>query len=265
MTTNEYVTIYGVGLLDDLHNYFPELLYNSERFASVQQVLQYIISNVHNRFDLYGYGRSLYSRTPTETPAYSFTEGIRGHTPPQAQPPATFTGQQAAATVIADPLYSWIPIGRTNNIDENVDASVRLLTSLFTGFPIMEDLRFVNRVASNVAAGRISGEFMEPVVIRPTQEELARATSLETLTTNASNMCSICQEEMVTGEEVRTIQACTHGFHRRCIDTWFTRNVRCPVCRHDIRGSMSTPTATSPRSPPPVRRQGTFGRTQHPS
>jgi hypothetical protein len=24
-------------------------------------------------------------------------------------------------------------------------------------------------------------------------------------------------------------------FHQTCIDAWFERNVRCPMCRHDIR------------------------------
>ena len=34
--------IYSVQLLNDLHNYFPDLLYNFRRFQNVQDVLGYI-------------------------------------------------------------------------------------------------------------------------------------------------------------------------------------------------------------------------------
>lgn len=249
MSSNEYVTIYGVGILDDLHNYFPELLYNSERFVSVQHILQYVVGNVHSRFDLFTYGRNLYSRR---------------HTPMSASASTGQPATEATGALGADPLYTWIPLNQANSIDENMDASIRLLTSLFTGIRPMEDISFVNRVGGGVGLGLgRRGEFMDPVIVRPTQEDLGRATTLETLTSNSSNICSICQEEMVSGEEVRTIRACTHRFHRRCVDTWFARNTRCPVCRHDIRGTTATTAAAaSPRTPPVARRQGTFGRMQ---
>jgi hypothetical protein len=39
---SNYETLYGVGLLDDVHNYFPALLYDSDSFRTVQDVLQYV-------------------------------------------------------------------------------------------------------------------------------------------------------------------------------------------------------------------------------
>jgi hypothetical protein len=75
---------------------------------------------------------------------------------------------------------------------------------------------------------------MEPVVVRPTAEQIATATTIETVV-GEEEMCAICQDSIASGTEARSINACDHTFHTGCIDTWFTTNVRCPVCRHDIR------------------------------
>jgi hypothetical protein len=45
--------------------------------------------------------------------------------------------------------------------------------------------------------------------------------------------CAICQESVGI---MTKINRCGHGFHDACIQSWFTRSVRCPVCRWDIRG-----------------------------
>ena len=57
---SNYETLYGVGLLDDLHNYFPALLYDSSSFENVQSVLGYIQRQTRNRFDLFSYGQREY-------------------------------------------------------------------------------------------------------------------------------------------------------------------------------------------------------------
>ncbi len=67
---SNYETLYGVGLLDDLHNYFPALLYDSSSFESVQDVLGYIHQQTRNRFDLFSYGQREYLSThPPPQPA----------------------------------------------------------------------------------------------------------------------------------------------------------------------------------------------------
>lgn len=75
--------------------------------------------------------------------------------------------------------------------------------------------------------------FEDPVIVRPTAEQIATATTIETLTDD--EVCAICQDTIAATTEARTINACDHQFHTGCIDTWFQQNVRCPVCRHDIR------------------------------
>ena len=75
---------------------------------------------------------------------------------------------------------------------------------------------------------------MDPVIVRPTQEQIDNGTIVER-NEGEGEMCSICQDAIPFDSDMRTINHCEHSFPVGCIDTWFQRNVRCPVCRHDIR------------------------------
>ncbi|KAE8663643.1 putative RING zinc finger protein [Hibiscus syriacus] len=44
--------------------------------------------------------------------------------------------------------------------------------------------------------------------------------------------CVICLSEFVTGECLRILPKCNHGFHTRCIDIWLSSHSSCPTCRH---------------------------------
>lgn len=44
--------------------------------------------------------------------------------------------------------------------------------------------------------------------------------------------CVICCGE-VCFDIVRRLK-CGHEFHINCIDRWFTKNKKCPVCRYEI-------------------------------
>lgn len=46
--------------------------------------------------------------------------------------------------------------------------------------------------------------------------------------------CSICLEDM---ERDVSVMPCKHYFHTRCLKTWVTHDMRCPICRyHLIKG-----------------------------
>ena len=206
---SSYDNHYGVQLLDDIHNYFPAILYEPERFQSVSHLLQYIRSQTRRRFDLFSNADSSYAR---------HLESQR----PQPQPQTILTRTSirprmeiAPTTVVMDPH------------DEFNTMSMRLLRELL--------LPSIGASVQDTALPIYLGTgAMEPVVVRPTPQQIATATTIETVVAE-DEMCAICQDRIISGTGARSINACDHTFHTGCIDTWFTTNVRCPVCRHDIR------------------------------
>jgi hypothetical protein len=80
-------------------------------------------------------------------------------------------------------------------------------------------------------------DLLRPVIIRPTDQHLSENTYVYRSEISLNDNCSICQDPMEAGQETRTILACSHCFHRECIDRWFQEHVQCPTCRHDVRES----------------------------
>ena len=85
------------------------------------------------------------------------------------------------------------------------------------------------------------------VIVRPTAQQIAAATTLARVEAATTDICAVCQDGYGMGNERRQLNVCHHTFHRGCIDTWFQENVHCPVCRHDIR-EPATATAASGES-----------------
>ena len=56
-----YEVIYNVGLLDDVHNYFPALLYDHGRFQNLPSLFHYVRNQMNTRFNLFAYGASRYT------------------------------------------------------------------------------------------------------------------------------------------------------------------------------------------------------------
>lgn len=101
-------------------------------------------------------------------------------------------------------------------------------------------LEVLNRIYQNhnrnstVVTLNIPSNFSDAVAVVPTPAQINSA--LENLTSTNSN-CAICQDSISSG--ACRIRQCGHVYHRSCISTWFGLNVRCPVCRHDIREENS--------------------------
>jgi hypothetical protein len=82
---------------------------------------------------------------------------------------------------------------------------------------------------------------LRDVVIRPSVEQITNATEEINFSTNHSRYtftnttCPITLEEFQEGEILRRINHCGHVFRESAIQNWFRQNVRCPVCRYDIR------------------------------
>jgi len=79
-------------------------------------------------------------------------------------------------------------------------------------------------------SGNFLRNFLDPVPVLPTPEQIHAATENHVMTTDTT--CAICQEAVSCATRIRH---CGHCFHSQCIAEWFTMNTRCPICRHDIR------------------------------
>jgi len=213
-----YVYHYDVQLLDDLHNYFPDILYAPQRFTSVGDLLAYIRERVRSRFDLFSAGQHAYNNSNTTT--------IQPSTPPP--PPRTlYTTRTPPVTIRPTP----------NPPPRTVRTSHSLLTELLiprnTGDLDIENTLF--GLISGLGGLHVPQQgVMEPVIVRPTEQQIQENTSIEIVDAE-DEQCAICQDSMNPGTEVRSLNVCDHRFHTTCIDTWFTRDVHCPICRHDIR------------------------------
>lgn len=98
----------------------------------------------------------------------------------------------------------------------------------------------INNIPRNINQRRDEGNIFrqrfENVVVRPSEAQITRA--IETFiysTREESHTCPITLEPIQYGDEVCRIRHCSHMFKRSAIEGWFLQNVRCPVCRYDIR------------------------------
>ncbi len=208
MQNSTYQVYYGIQIFDDLHNYFPDILYNPGRFNTVQSLLTYIGSQARGRFDLFSNAQRSQQRVQQ----------------PQQQVPirivrSSVTRPANPVTSLLNQLDSALPPATTYIPQTNVND---LLTTL---------------IGLSALTGIDNGQFMEPVPVAPSQDQINRSSQLRSATAQDESVrCSICQDTYASGQAVRRIGHCSHEFHRGCIDTWFQSNVHCPICRYDIRG-----------------------------
>ena len=240
INTMSYRRVYDVHLMDDLHNYFPAILYEPERFTNIPQIMTYFKAQMREHFNIFRRESRYYSggtRDRRETPSpprthYHYQSTAR--MPPAPAPP-----------VAPQPLPRPGSINR-GTLPQNVPRPLIFTPAASQGLFEQTNLNLANLLREyivppgnpnlNILGSLFIDEFnnMEPVVVRPTAEQISSATTIISVT-EENDTCSICQDDMEVGTEVRNINACNHHFHTGCIDTWFSRNVGCPVCRHDIR------------------------------
>ena len=206
MSTYEY--IYNVGLLDDLHNYFPAFLYDSGRFQTPVQVFHYFRTELHARFNLPGYGARL----------------------------AGFQRSQPTNTTVIPPV-SRVPARNVTTVLENPNLIAALAGLLdLSGSFLGDGSYFYMQPVGSVTATPATASFLDPVSVRPTEEVLSSNTTL--LSGNqvpAGSYCAICQDSIAETDSCRKLNGCSHSYHVNCIDQWFQTNINCPTCRQDIR------------------------------
>ena len=77
----------------------------------------------------------------------------------------------------------------------------------------------------------------QDVVVGSSIEQLRKGSSVHIYKNLYSDIpsCTICMENFNDEDIVRILGDCNHIFHITCCDIWMETNVRCPVCRKDIR------------------------------
>ena len=202
--------LYTIQLLNDLHNHFPDILYGRPgRFQNVEDILEYIrrVANISP------YQRGLHRYNANNNPR--FPPGISRNTPSQ-----------------------W------EIITDNPEVSYSRMYIPLNGDISNRNISPINSIFSNILNQLINGDInndeeLENVVVRPTNSEIANATTVYRANSLQEDICTICQDNIELNE-VRRITRCGHYFHRVCIDVWFQGNVHCPTCRHDIRETVNT-------------------------
>jgi hypothetical protein len=258
---------YGSLILNDLHHYFPDLLYQPQRFQNVQDVLGYIVQIAQR--NSYDHLRNTYNQnSSSESDSKETYEFNRSSSAYSVQPPT----QPAHGSHASHPAHSMQPSQPSEASNEffqqqSVDQPAsnasteaeQLLRTIFQRRSIFNpisrppanrfrismplDLSNYYSVYSSQSPdilqtlSQLSSDLLRPVIVRPTEEQLAQNTYVYRSEVSHNENCSICQDPMEAGQETRTILACSHCFHRECIDRWFQENVRCPTCRHDVRES----------------------------
>jgi len=99
-------------------------------------------------------------------------------------------------------------------------------------------VRPVNSIFSSLFPTPRRANSLQDVIVRPTREQILEATEIISFDENATNNntnCPITLEPFINGEPVCQIKHCSHLFKQSALNDWFRRNVRCPVCRYDIR------------------------------
>jgi len=89
----------------------------------------------------------------------------------------------------------------------------------------------------NEAINRIFPRTFQDVVVSPSPEQITRATETYSyhVGEETNTQCPITLDEFQENENVCRIRHCGHTFRENALRNWFQQNVRCPVCRYDIR------------------------------
>ena len=261
-----YEDYYGFGMLDDMHNFFPDLLYNNGRFRSVSDVFAYINTEMNENFNLYSSARGRLSRNVRRrTNDYVTPVAAAAPAPAPATAPLRYSyfddmahidvgrqrvAQPAAAAPVPAPatrrtmpsmLFPGLEVMTSEYIfpqTNSAGGATAALASIASLLMPSGGGDMTTRNLMDIFAG-VPG-FSEPVPVRPTAAQVNAATTEDIVAEDEGeeNTCAICQDDIAVGTTMRTINHCNHAFHKQCIDIWFAQNVHCPVCRHDIRDCL---------------------------
>lgn len=259
-----YETVYGFSLLDELHNFFPEIMYDEALFTS--PTLMYMRHRMRTLFPAaYPRQHSIYRiylsqerqalmsqwRLQTMRDQALVQEvvapvQVRAAQAPAASPAPVMPAAAAESSPVRTPasrrVVSTPPAaprqgrGRSLLSDPMEDLLSVLLTAAGSSRSSGTTLE-VPLWETSIRGGLFGSSLLanwQDVIVAPTAEEIAAGSELvEHMDVPEETNCAICMERGES-QQWRKLR-CSHYFHKRCVDTWFQLNVNCPVCRADIR------------------------------
>lgn len=232
---NTYQDVYNIGILNDVHFLFPELLYDNIIFpnSETNNILSWIRYKLTRLYpNTFHRNRVEYLRTRAVNSRNDYDDwGFLLNRASLVMPP-----NSRRNVIITEPNAVPMSPIQTRIIPRTSDALVDFI------------MLMINQ----------PGTFEDPVPVAPSAEQLANATEIIQRTNEVNQqICTICQssESSPRNNEWRIIKSCRHSFHRACIDRWFTEHCRCPVCRVDIRIVNSVPVSTEQTATDPPTTQ----------
>jgi len=160
----------------------------------------------------------IWRRWATRTPISrdNLTSPVRTSVRNSRQPPPGLLPQQATTNGLNQPgIQQRTPFNLYNFLSRNNDP--------FSNNELMQEY-FQN--------------LFQNVIVSPTAEQIENATEVFSYTEDLdliNHSCPITLEEFQENDNIRRIRHCGHCFNEESIQHWFRNNVRCPVCRLDIR------------------------------
>ena len=224
---NENPYVYNP-LLNEIHTSFPALLYDTGRFHTLPSVFEYVQTQIRNRYDIFSSWQRHYQSLHQNTVQSSNTvPSSNSNSNSRMRNRNRRRRQNRNRNRNLNRIQN-------ENQNQNQDSTINISTNR------NQTSAFINFMAQTMMDPFYTiilpeRHFSEPVLVIPTDEQIAVGSVLQTSVGLADISCAVCQQNFTADETVRRLLPCNHQYHRDCIDTWFQRNVHCPVCRHDIR------------------------------
>jgi hypothetical protein len=209
---------YPLPILNELHELYPDLLYRPARFQTSNHVIDYILEQSIHRVHREELARYQASHAPYASQVAQAMHVLE----PVVQQAQAIEPQQVSQSQ------------RQRNAIENFE---REFYGAVVYRPEPSQATSFEQLLTSLIDDGIAQSRPQRTTLRPTATQLESATTVRTLTEHHDGVCSICHEEMVSGQHIRQIHHCSHVFHQFCIDTWFSMRSSCPTCRHDIRSN----------------------------
>jgi hypothetical protein len=244
-----YIEVYDYNLLDDIHNLFPEFLYDNAMFPSdTNSMIGWIRFRTSDLFpQIYRRERIAYDQLRAVAQRERYDDWLfMMNRPSIFSPPPLRMPPQPIRMSTYDPSIWNSPT--INNLIRSPSV-VPGWGGAYTTPPRQPNFMISPSMQTGLSA--LFNTFYDPVPVSATDHEiLAASTLMPHNAISAETICPICQDnDQVTSPDAsggsppitwRKLNQCGHLFHTTCVDNWFARNVHCPVCRADIRGSNET-------------------------